>query len=147
LRAALNAILFDVGKVGSELLVNTETTGDQFKPTITALNNGGFVATWQDLSGTMGDSSTSVKAQIFAPHIYNAITGTSAKDTLTGTAGDDHILGLDGNDTLAGLVGNDLLDGGLGNDKMSGGQGDEINVFGAKGDKVVENAGEGTDMV
>jgi Ca2+-binding RTX toxin-like protein len=53
-------------KVGGEFLVNTNTAGNQTASNITALATGGFVVTWQDASGTLGDpSSTSIKAQIF----------------------------------------------------------------------------------
>jgi Ca2+-binding RTX toxin-like protein len=58
--------MVDVVKVGSEFLVNTQTTNGQNEPTITGLANGGFVVTWSDFSGTLGDSSqTSIKAQVF----------------------------------------------------------------------------------
>jgi hypothetical protein len=62
--------LADGSRVGSELLVNTATTGTQGFAPITALSNGGFVATWADQSlgvgGAAGDSSnTAVKAQVF----------------------------------------------------------------------------------
>ena len=66
---SIKAQLFaaDGSKVGSEFLVNTETGGSQDNATITGLANGGFVVTWEDLSGTLGDGdATSVKAQIFA---------------------------------------------------------------------------------
>jgi Ca2+-binding RTX toxin-like protein len=57
----------DGTKSGSELLVNTITGGEQAAPTVTGLTNGGFVVTWYDNSGTLGDSSgTSIKAQVFA---------------------------------------------------------------------------------
>jgi hypothetical protein len=53
-------------RVGSEFLVNTQTTNGQNQPTITGLANGGFVVTWSDFSGTLGDSSqTGIKAQVF----------------------------------------------------------------------------------
>jgi hypothetical protein len=57
--------------VGNEILVNSATVGDQDVPQITALSNGGFVVTWQDLSqgvgGAGGDTSGyAVKAQVFA---------------------------------------------------------------------------------
>lgn len=53
-------------KVGSEFLVNTEIDGYQYQPTITGLNGGGFVVTWQDDSGTLGDKNySSIKAQVF----------------------------------------------------------------------------------
>jgi hypothetical protein len=65
---SIKAQLFDATgvKVGGEFLVNTETASDQLLPTVTALTNGGFVVTWQDQSGTLGDSlGTSIKAQLF----------------------------------------------------------------------------------
>ena len=57
--------------VGSEILVNTATEGNQFRLEITALPNGGFVITWggssHGIGGVTGDSSGSaVKAQVFA---------------------------------------------------------------------------------
>ncbi|MCB0969416.1 MAG: cadherin-like domain-containing protein, partial [Ilumatobacter sp.] len=64
--------MFDAagGKVGSEILVNTATTGTQDAPQITALPDGRFVITWGDQSqgvgGASGDSSSyAVKAQVF----------------------------------------------------------------------------------
>jgi Ca2+-binding RTX toxin-like protein len=50
-------------KIGSEILVNTETASDQFHPQITATSSGGFVVTWQDGSA-FGEAE--IKAQIFA---------------------------------------------------------------------------------
>jgi Ca2+-binding RTX toxin-like protein len=57
-------------RVGSEILVNTATQGTQNDPRITALSNGGFVATWRDGSEGVGgatgdDSGAAVKAQVF----------------------------------------------------------------------------------
>ena len=61
----------DGAAVGSELLVNTATAGNQDNSQITALSNGGFVVTWKDESlgagGAGGDTSgAAVKAQVFA---------------------------------------------------------------------------------
>lgn len=67
-RASVKGQVFaaDGSKVGTEFLVNTQTAGDQSTPVVTALGSG-FVITWVDKSGTLGDSSgTSVKAQVFA---------------------------------------------------------------------------------
>ncbi|MDC7674947.1 hypothetical protein [Asticcacaulis machinosus] len=53
-------------RFGSEFLVNTYTSGNQTFPAVTPLNTNGFLVTWVDLSGTLGDSSgTSIKARIF----------------------------------------------------------------------------------
>jgi hypothetical protein len=62
--------LADGTRVGSELLVNTATAGDQDTQQVAALPNGGFVVTWGDHSqgvgGASGDSSlTGVKGQVF----------------------------------------------------------------------------------
>jgi Peptidase M10 serralysin C terminal/RTX calcium-binding nonapeptide repeat (4 copies) len=79
-------------KVGSEFLVNSTIAGTQWLPSITGLNNGGFVVTWTDDSGQGGDSSaSSIKAQIFgtndnAPVITTAGTQTVAENTKVVTA-------------------------------------------------------------
>lgn len=48
---------------------------------------------------------------------------------------------------ITGGAGDDTLDGGLGNDTLVGGTGNDTYVIEAKGDKIVENEGEGTDTV
>jgi FG-GAP-like repeat/RTX calcium-binding nonapeptide repeat (4 copies) len=56
----------DGTKSGSEFLVNTTTAGLQSGSSVTALNGGGFVATWGDDSHTGGDmTGSAVRAQIF----------------------------------------------------------------------------------
>jgi hypothetical protein len=57
----------DGTEVGGEFLVNTQTSNGQFSPSVTGLPNGGFVVSWRDASGTLGDASgSSIKAQLFA---------------------------------------------------------------------------------
>jgi Ca2+-binding RTX toxin-like protein len=69
---AIKAQVFaaDGTKTGSEILVNTAVASEQFDPQITALADGGFVATWTDYSegngGATGDRSEgAIKAQVF----------------------------------------------------------------------------------
>lgn len=65
---SIKAQMFDSSgnKMGTEFLVNSQAAGNQTIPTITSLNSGGFVVSWRDSSGTLGDaSSTSIKAQMF----------------------------------------------------------------------------------
>ena len=56
--SGVKAQMFDASgaKVGSEFLVNTETSGFQTWPTISSLASGGFVVSWGDYSGQGGDS-------------------------------------------------------------------------------------------
>jgi hypothetical protein len=53
-------------KSGAEFLVNTTTSNDQSASAVTALDGGGFVVTWSDLSQSGGDTSFyAVRGQIF----------------------------------------------------------------------------------
>lgn len=53
-------------KFGNELLVNVYVTGNQTAMVLAPLKTNGFVASWIDTSGTLGDSSgTAIKARVF----------------------------------------------------------------------------------
>ena len=65
-------------------------------------------------------------------------TGNALANSLVGNAAANHLAGLDGNDTLDGGAGADTMGGGLGNDTYK--------VDNA-GDLVLENPGEGTDLI
>lgn len=69
---------------------------------------------------------------------YWTIYGNGGNDTLTGNASAD---------TIYGGSGNDLLDGRGGNDTLLGGVGADIYYVDSSGDIVVENFGEGIDIV
>ncbi|WP_271408500.1 peroxidase family protein [Pseudomonas sp. Q1-7] len=73
--------------------------------------------------------------------------GNGLANTLAGGAGNDNLSGGDGNDVLYGVGGNDVLNGNAGADRMHGGLGDDIFYVDSTQDVVVENVGEGTDMV
>ena len=69
---SIKAQVFDASgqKIGTEVLVNTQTGGDQSDPTVAGLSTGGFAVSWTDTSGTLGDGSGSgsgsgIKAQVF----------------------------------------------------------------------------------
>jgi VCBS repeat-containing protein len=68
----------------------------------------------------------------------NNITGNDANNVLSGGAGKDTILGGGGND---------IIDGGSGADTMAGGTGNDSYIVDDAADTVVENAGEGVDVV
>jgi Ca2+-binding RTX toxin-like protein len=57
------------------------------------------------------------------------------------------ITGNGSNNTLRGFGDKDTLDGGAGSDRLFGGTGHDIFVVDSTGDRVFENAGEGTDLV
>ena len=99
--------------MGGEFQVNTTTEGSQYDPSITALPNGGFVATWRS-------SFDGIYGQLFdaggAP--TSLIVGSAMDDTMDFSGGTVGVSldGAAGNDTLSGGAGNDTLDGGAGTD-------------------------------
>jgi Ca2+-binding RTX toxin-like protein len=75
------------------------------------------------------------------------LSGNELANTLYGNAGANFLRGNAGSDVLIGYAGNDTLDGGSGDDSMAGGLGDDIYFVDSAGDEIVENAGEGRDVV
>lgn len=52
--------------IGGESLINTITLAGQTRPSVTALDTGGFAIAWQDSSGQLGDlSNSSIMAMVF----------------------------------------------------------------------------------
>ena len=80
-----------------------------------------------------------------------ALTGSQWDNQITGGAGADTLEGGDGNDYLVGNDGNDSFDwtssSRAGNDTMVGGLGNDTYCLNSASDVVVENSGEGVDLV
>jgi serralysin len=160
--AHLYAQIFDKNgaKVGGQLLINT-SENDMF-PVVNATADGGFVVTWEDLSGERDVNGNNVSGDIHSQRFDSTghstvLTGDDGDNTLIwtgsnpivleGGAGNDTLVGGDANDILKGGTGDDRLDGGLGADVLSGGLGNDTYVVNNLQDQIIENAGEGTDTV
>jgi Ca2+-binding RTX toxin-like protein len=74
-------------------------------------------------------------------------TGNGLANVLTGNTGANLLSGLSGNDTISAGDGNDTLDGGLGVDSMTGGVGNDTYIIDDIGDRAIEAASGGTDIV
>ncbi|MCD2175782.1 VCBS domain-containing protein [Rhizobium sp. C4] len=63
----IKAQIFDAhgNAVGSEFIVNNQMAGDQTKPAITALSNGGFVMAWESSDRVDDTSGLGIKARLF----------------------------------------------------------------------------------
>jgi Ca2+-binding RTX toxin-like protein len=77
----------------------------------------------------------------------DSLWGRGGNDMLRGGAGDDRLYGEAGDDTLYGDAGNDELNGGSGVDVLVGGQGADTYTIDHPGDVIVEQPGEGEDLV
>ena len=64
---AVRARIFNANgtELVAEFVVNTTTKGNQAVPSIQALPNGGFLATWEDGSGALGDPGRGIHGQLF----------------------------------------------------------------------------------
>ena len=90
--SSIKAQVYDAmgAKVGGEFLVNTVTANAQSNPTITGLTNGGFVVSWEDLSGQGVDTSGSgIKGQVYALDQTGSLTLAGLQD---GHAVEDHTI-------------------------------------------------------
>jgi len=96
------------------------------------------------VSGQSNDGQGGVDTLV---NIENII-GTAFDDLLIGDVGANRLVGGLGADTLTGMGGNDVLEGGRGAaNTLIGGSGDDTYIVSVAGDSLVEEAGQGTDIV
>ncbi|WP_165390793.1 calcium-binding protein [Pseudoduganella lutea] len=80
-------------------------------------------------------------------HIENATITSTATIHLVGNGEDNTLTGNAAANALAGGAGNDTLAGGKGNDTLEGGAGNDFYSVDAAGDKIIEAANGGYDIV
>ncbi|NVM75844.1 Ca2+-binding RTX toxin-like protein [Duganella sp. SG902] len=92
---------------------------------------------------------TSAGTYVLTDNVEDAVVAGAASVAvnLTGNGLANMLFGNAAANTLTGGDGNDTLDGGAGADKLIGGLGEDVYVVSDAGDVVVEQAGEGFDMV
>jgi serralysin len=158
----------DGNKVGDEFQVNTKVADSQKEPTVTGLDDGGFIVSWvaeyqdgnQEGKYQNGLSGTEIIMQRFdkdGNKMGLSVAGGVDNDTwniggvlpiqMDGADGNDRLTSGDGSDTLRGGDGNDVLDAGKGNDFMVGGSGDDRFIAGEGDDFVYGGAGSDTLML
>jgi len=121
--------------------VGTTTTGDQWAPSITALEDNTYAVTWMSDTATGPQffveviGSTSVSPPPPPPPPGTTWTGTNGNDTRIGTDLSEIFKGLGGKDNIDGGAGDDTIWGGAGNDTLKGNAGRDLFVFDTKPNK------------
>jgi Ca2+-binding RTX toxin-like protein len=81
----------DAQPVGEPMQANTQTSGEQYDPSLVALPSGGFMVSWTDLNGT-GGNDDQVKARIFVPVEPVTITSGGGGDQATVSVNEREII-------------------------------------------------------
>ena len=135
---------------GAAFIVNTNTTGDQSRPTIATLADGRFAVSWESGAGAapetifttifdprdagLNGSASSFNDDWFGTNFVDQVFGGTGADAIRGAGGADILYGELGNDNLNGDAGNDQLFGGSNNDILNGGTDDDTLNGGGGGD-------------
>jgi Ca2+-binding RTX toxin-like protein/subtilisin-like proprotein convertase family protein len=111
---------------------------------VEALARGGFDTVETYIDFTAPQYVEAIEARGSADLI---LTGNTENNVIIGNVGNNFLYGHDGSDALVAGDGNDTLDGGLGRDHMIGGTGNDVYVVDSRSDVVVEELGNGVDLV
>ncbi|MFN0192470.1 MAG: calcium-binding protein [Aestuariivirga sp.] len=130
--------------IGSEI-VSSNGGLNNTSPSLTMLNDGRYVVTWQDDSGLDGSGSGIVQQILDVREGFvNGTNNAGIAETLIGNdALGDQMRGFAGNDTMYGLNGSDIIFGGDGNDVLNGGREDDT-LYGDTGSDILDG-GKGDD--
>ncbi|MBF9195203.1 cadherin domain-containing protein [Microvirga terrestris] len=130
--------------------------GRQGNPSISVLQDGRFVISWDENAASPGQTNSVRDTKIFDARTVGVnvtghqtsdtwLYGTGLSDTITGGAKHDRLYGEAGADALRGNSGDDVLFGGAGNDSLEGGFGNDALVGGEGNDTL--NGGADIDTV
>lgn len=143
--------------VSGEFTVNSETEFNQLYPTISGLENGGFVVAWASEDPDVDGNGYGIAARSFSENVQegsssadsfygdaydNIFVGNGGADQLYGAGGEDSLTGGADNDTLGGGAANDTLEGDEGNDTIFAGAGNDLVDGGADADELYGGAGD-----
>jgi Ca2+-binding RTX toxin-like protein len=128
-------------KVGGEILINANTTGNQIGPSITLLDDGTVAVAWAGQGVTTGnDEDVFVRLLRFGSSGGNdTLLGGTGIDLLFGEEGADLLYGGGGIDTLFGGGEVDTLEGEGGADTISGGTGRDFASYALSASQVTVN--------
>ena len=119
---------------------NDQLYGDQGNDSLTGGNGNDL------LDGGTGSVVSSVSYTL-SPNVENLTLNGTAAIRGTGNAGNNTLIGNALRNTLVGGAGDDVLNGGTGADRLEGGTGNDTFYVDNAGDAVLENIGEGIDIV
>ena len=160
---------------GGEFLVNSQTFGNQFLPTVTSLANGYFVVTWSSTDIAQDGSEGAIKAQVFDPtgipvgdeflvnrqtfatqsysNIADLANGNLVVVWITDDPAQDgsflaikaQIFEIDLTNTITGTSGDDVLTGTIADDNIYGLEGNDV-LSGLDGSDLLDG-GIGNDQL
>jgi len=112
---------FDVvgNKVGSEMQISDSTLDNQEYSSVTTLQDGTVVVTWESFGQDGSGDGVYSKHINIDPPPEMVITGTTGNDGFMGGDGNDTFIGAGGEDTFVGGAGADYFEGGAGLDAVS----------------------------